>query len=119
RPQEAERDYTEALAIRRRLAERSPEQFEPFLAVTLKSLAVLYSRTNRIDDLEDVLVEYVKVLYCLNKRAQTAYSEEFSAMLRTLQGYYTQFRRLSPEEADSKIKDLLRHADPKCRGGGL
>ncbi|NWF95639.1 MAG: tetratricopeptide repeat protein, partial [Candidatus Thorarchaeota archaeon] len=69
RPQEAERDYTEALATYRRLAERSPEQFEPDVATTLNNLGNLHADTGRPQEAERDYTEALAIRRRLAERS--------------------------------------------------
>jgi len=68
RDDEALREYEEALAIYRKLAETNPHTFLPFVAMTLNNLAVLHRAQNRHDE---ALSEYEEALTIRRKLAET------------------------------------------------
>jgi hypothetical protein len=59
---DAETAFTEALAIRRELAQRDPGAYRPDVAMTLNNLGILYRDTGRMADAETAFTE-VLVIY--------------------------------------------------------
>jgi tetratricopeptide (TPR) repeat protein len=54
RMEEARKEYTEALQIRRELAQKNPETYRPFVAETLNNLGGLDWRQNRMEEARKV-----------------------------------------------------------------
>ena len=57
----AEELYTEALRIRRELAEKNPSAYLPDVATTCNNLAVLYKNTNRLAEAEELYAEALHI----------------------------------------------------------
>jgi hypothetical protein len=53
--------YTEALAIRRGLAQRDPGAYQPSVAMTLNNIGLLYSNTGRLADAEKACTEALAI----------------------------------------------------------
>ena len=113
---EAENSFTEALGIRRKLAETNPAAYLPDVAATLNNLGTLYLDTTRFSDAEK---SYIEALDKYRKLAETnpaAYLPDVAETLNNLgvleisnQNYSNACTHL--EEA-LKIREKLALANP-------
>ncbi|MFX0046172.1 MAG: tetratricopeptide repeat protein, partial [Candidatus Hermodarchaeota archaeon] len=81
---EAEDALRESLQLRRELAGKSSDQYQPSVASTVSNLAILLRRTGRPADSEDAYREAVEIGEELVLKAPTAYQE---GLARTLCNY--------------------------------
>jgi tetratricopeptide (TPR) repeat protein len=70
---DAETANTEALAIRRDLAQRDPGAYRPDVAQTLNNLAILYRDTGRLADAKTAFTEALAIRRDLAQRDPSAY----------------------------------------------
>ena len=65
--------YKQALEIRQRLAKDNPKAYEPDVAQTLNNLAILYSRTQRFPESEDMYKQALEIYQRLANDNPKAY----------------------------------------------
>lgn len=71
--EEAEKYYKEALNLYRALAERSPEAYEPYVAMTCNNLGNLLSDCHRMEEAEAYYKEALDLYRALAERSSEAY----------------------------------------------
>jgi tetratricopeptide (TPR) repeat protein len=95
---DAETANTEALAIRRDLAQRDPGAYRPDVAATLNNLAVLYRDTGRLADAETANTEALAIRRDLAQRDPGAYRPDVAQTLNNLAVLYRDTGRLADAE---------------------
>jgi len=81
---EAEREYEEALGIRRELAEENPSAYRPDVAKTLNNLAILHADTDRLPDAEREYEEALRIRRELAEENPSAYRPDVAKTLNNL-----------------------------------
>jgi len=102
RTKEAEQYYRVALAIRRRLAEASPEAHLPNVAMTLHNLAILYRATQRTKDAEQSCQEALAIRRRLAEANPEVYLPEVAITLDNLAILYRATQRTKGAEESSQ-----------------
>jgi tetratricopeptide (TPR) repeat protein len=111
---EAEGAYNEALEIRRRLAEKNPEAYEPYVATTLNNLAILYSDTQRLGEAEGAYNEALEIRRRLAEKNPEAYEPYVANILNNLAILYSDTQRLGEAEgAYGEALELYRRLAEK------
>ncbi len=75
----AEDAYLAALEIRKRLAEKNPDAFEPDLATSYNNIGFMYKSLNRYEEAEDAYLSALEI----NKRLAGKYPDAFEPPLAT------------------------------------
>ena len=65
----AEKEYKEALEIRRKLAEANPDAFLPYVATTLFNIALLRMSEHRKDEAKKACEEALEIYKAMAKKA--------------------------------------------------
>jgi cellulose biosynthesis protein BcsQ len=81
---EAEKAFSEALAIRRELAARYPYNYEPYVASTLNSLGNLYAETGRPADAQKAYAEALSIYQSLASTNPTMYAGRIDEITKSL-----------------------------------
>jgi tetratricopeptide (TPR) repeat protein len=101
----AERAYTEALAIRRKLAETAPEKHSPEVASTLNNFAILYHATQRDPSAEEALCEALAICRKFSARSAQEIQPRLAASLDNLGLLYAYTQR--PVNAEECFREAL------------
>ena len=96
---ESEAMYNEALEIYRRLANSTPQAYEPDVAQTLNNLANLYSDTQRFTDSEAMYKEALEIYRRLAESNPQAYESNVAVTLNNLAVLYYDTKRFTESEA--------------------
>ena len=95
----AERYYVKALEIRRRLAQGTPQTYEPAEAQTLNDLALLYSNTQRLTESEAMYLEALEIRRRLAQGNPQTYEPALASTLNNLANLYKDIQRIAESEA--------------------
>ena len=110
----AEKEYTEALDIRRRLAEKNPEAYESDVALTLNNLACLHSHTQCLDSAEKEYTEALDIHRRLAEKNPEAYESYLANNLNNLAGLHSDTQRLDLAEKEyTEALDIRRRLAEK------
>ncbi len=119
----AEKEYGEALAIRRRLAEANPSAHEPKVAMTLNNLAVLHRNTQEFAAAEK---EYGEALAIYRRLAETnpaAYEPDVAMTLGNLAVLHWKTQEFAAAEKEYSealaIRRRLAKANPAAYKPGV
>ena len=102
---QAELEYTEALTIRRQLADKNPDAFLPHVAMTLNNLAILHSDTNRHADAEQEYQEALTAYRQLADNNPDAYLPNVAMTLNNLANLHRATNRHA--EAEQEYQEAL------------
>jgi len=105
RYREAEREYGEALEIRRELAKKVPEKYLPDVATTLNNLAILHSDRNRYDEAEREYGEALEIRRELAKKVPEKYLPDVAMTLNNLANLHSDQNRY--DEAEREYGEAL------------
>jgi tetratricopeptide (TPR) repeat protein len=118
RTQEAEHAYTEALTIRRRLAEANPDAYLPDVATTLNNLALLYRDIQRVQEAERAAIEAEQTLAPYWEANPTVHGDQMAKILLVRAALCesggnvteacTLARRALPAAYDPDLKEVLQ-----------
>ncbi len=97
---EAEKEFQEALKIRRGLAATNPDAYQPYLAMTLNNLATLHSDTNQLELAEEEYQEALKIRRGLAAKNPDAYLPYVALTLNNLAGLHYRNNQLEPAEKE-------------------
>ena len=110
----AEKEYTEALDIRRRLAEKNPEAYESDVALTLNNLALLHFHTQCLDSAEKEYTEALDIHRRLAEKNPEAYESYLANNLNNLAGLHSDTQRLDLAEKEyTEALDIRRRLAEK------
>ncbi len=98
RIKEGEQALTEALAIRRKLAKKSPDDYLPDVAMTLNNLAILYRDTQRLKKAERTYDEALATYRRLAEKNPSAYLSDVAMTLNNLASLYSGTQRMQQAE---------------------
>ncbi|MGD2247587.1 MAG: tetratricopeptide repeat protein, partial [Candidatus Methanofastidiosia archaeon] len=113
---EVEGFYTEALKIRRTLAQKDPTAYEPDVAMTLNNLGTLYSDLRDFKKAEKSFTKALKIYRTLAQKDPTAYEPDVAMTLNNLGNLYRNLRDFKKAEESYtealKIRRTLAQKDP-------
>jgi tetratricopeptide (TPR) repeat protein len=116
RMSQAETAYSEALAIRRKLAEANPDAYLPYVAMTLNNLGLLYRATQRMSQAETAYSEALAIYRKLADANPDAYLPDVAMTLNNLANLLSATQRLSQAETAYSealaIRRKLAEANP-------
>jgi tetratricopeptide (TPR) repeat protein len=120
---EAEHAYTEALDIRRKLAEVNPDTYKPEVAMTLNNLANLYSVSRCMKKAEQAYIEALAISRNLAEANPDAYLEDVAMTLDNLAAFYLSSERIKEAYAHAseaeRILDPLWQANRELHGNNM
>ena len=105
RNREAEKEYAEALAIRRKLAEKNQEKYLPEVATSLNNLANLHSDLNHNGMAEKEYAEALNIQRELAKKTPEKYLPHVSITLNNLANLHNDLNRY--REAEKEHEESL------------
>jgi len=118
RMREAETSYTEALSLRRKLAEANPEAYLPDVAMTLNNLAILYRATQRMREAETSYTEALSLYRKLAEANPEAYLPDVAMTLNNLANLYSDTQRMRDAETSYtealSLRRKLAEANPEA-----
>ena len=119
----AQRFYSRALDIYRRLAKENPKVYEPDLATTLNNLAILYKNTQRFTESESLYLEALESYRRLAKEKPKEYEPFIARTLNNLAILFSNTQRLAESEnmylEALEIRRRLAKGDPQTYEPGL
>lgn len=80
----AKQYYEEILVIYRALAKKNPQAYNPYLALTLNNLGLLYSNNNELKQAKDCHQEALVIRRELVKKSPQAYNQDLAMTLNNL-----------------------------------
>ncbi|WP_353308770.1 tetratricopeptide repeat protein, partial [Porphyromonas gingivalis] len=80
----AKQYYEEILVTYRALAKKNPQAYNPYLALTLNNLGLLYSNNNEIKQAKDCYQEALDIRRALTKKNPQAYNPDLALTLNNL-----------------------------------
>ena len=117
---EAEREYGEALAIRRELAEKVPEKYLPLVAGTLNGLGILHNDRKRYDEAEREYGEALAIRRELAKKVPEKYLPDAAKTLNNLGAlHWNQNRHDEAEREFGEALSIYRELAGKVPGKHL
>jgi len=96
--EEAETAYTEALEIRKKLAEKNPDAYNPDVATTQNNLGVLYWNLGRFEEAETAYTEALEIRKKLAKKNPDAYNPDVAMTENNLGNLYRNLGRFREAE---------------------
>ena len=102
---EAEREYGEALAIRRELAKKVPEKYLPLVADTLNGLGILHNDRKRYEEAEREYGEALAIRRELAKKVPEKYLPDAAKTLNNLGALHWNQKR--HDEAEREFGEAL------------
>ncbi len=118
RADDAEREYKEALSIRRRLAATNPDRYDSDVANTLTNLANLHSDLNRHDEAEGEYVEALSIRRRLAATNPDRYDSDVANTLTNLAILHSDLNRHDEAEGEYvealSIRRRLTETSPAC-----
>ena len=107
--------YDEALSLCRRLAEKSPEAFDSYVAQTLNNLAALHYKIRRFDKAEQEFGEALEIRRRLAEKNPEAYDSDVALTLNNLAllHYYIERFDKAEQEYCEALKIYRRLAEKK------
>ena len=97
--------YERTLSIYRRLTQESPQTYEPYVALTLNNLAILYKDTQRFSESEEMNKEALEIHRRLAQANPQAYEPYVATTLNNLANLYSDTQRFS--ESEERYKEAL------------
>ena len=92
--------YDEVLSLYRRLAEKTPEAFDSYVAGTLNNLENLHKNTQRFDKSEQEYSEALKIYRRLAEKTPEAFDSEVAGMLNNLAILHSDTQRFDKAEQE-------------------
>ncbi|MCL2211727.1 MAG: tetratricopeptide repeat protein [Treponema sp.] len=109
--------FTKELFRCRKLAEKNPDEYLPYVAGALNSLVVLQRDTNRLKEAGDNITEALAIYRKLAENNPGAYLPDVASALNNLAGLQRDTSRYNEAEANYtetiKIRRKLAEADPE------
>ncbi len=96
----AEKEYGEALAIRRRLAEANTADYEPYVAATLNNLGILHWKTQEFGEAEKEYGEALAIYRRLAKANPAAYEPDVAMTLNNLANLHANMQEFGEAEKE-------------------
>jgi tetratricopeptide (TPR) repeat protein len=84
-PDEARKDYEEALEIQRQLAQKDPETYLPEVALTLNNLGILDRDRNRMAEARKEYEEALKIYEAFAKQDPEQFTTDVKRLKKSLQ----------------------------------
>ena len=110
--------YERTLSIYRRLTQESPQTYEPYVALTLNNLAILYKDTQRFSESEEMNNEALEIRRRLAQANPQTYEPDVALTLNNLALLYNNTQRFSESEEMNKealeIHRRLAQANPQA-----
>ncbi|MGC1121500.1 MAG: tetratricopeptide repeat protein, partial [Candidatus Methanofastidiosia archaeon] len=105
----AEESYTEALGIRRKLAQKDPGAYESDVDMTLNNLGALYSDLREFKKAEESYTEALDIYRKLAQKDPGAYESYVATTLNNLGALYSDLREF--KKAEESYTEALKHKE--------